>query len=104
MSFIGPRPNLVDHRKVYSEEERMIFSVRPGITGYNQVVYRNAAGAEKKMENDIYYVAHFSFALDVKIFFLTVANVLRRKNIYRANSEEIAVEQKQTAAAGNQMR
>ena len=102
MSFVGPRPNLADPDAKYSEEERMIFTVRPGITGYNQVVYRNAAGAGQKMKNDVYYVAHFSFGLDVKIFFLTIANVLRSKNIYRAADE--AAEQKQITATGNQLR
>lgn len=83
MSFIGPRPDSAFYLSEYTKEERVILIVRPGITGYNQVVRRNSVGTKEKIQNDIYYVENMSFVFDVKIMFLTVKNVLFSKNIYR---------------------
>lgn len=83
MSFVGPRPDSVSYLNQYTEEERVILTVRPGVTGYNQVINRNSVGTKEKLKNDIYYVEHFSFALDVKILFMTIASVLSSKNVYR---------------------
>ena len=58
--------------------------VRPGITGWAQVNGRNAITHTKKFEYDVWYVDHLSFALDVKILWMTVVNVLRRKDISTA--------------------
>ena len=58
--------------------------VRPGITGWAQVNGRNAITHTKKFEYDVWYVDHLSFALDVKILWMTVLNVLRRKDISTA--------------------
>ena len=52
------------------------------ITGYNQAYFRNSVTSAEKMKNDVYYVDNLSFALDVKVFFVTVFSVLKRKNIY----------------------
>lgn len=100
MSFIGPRPNLVDALSVYTEEERIILTVRPGITGYNQVMNRNSVGVKGKNENDIYYVVHCSFCLDVKIFFQTIFSVLKSKNVYRTIAVTPETEQKRTVGVG----
>ncbi len=83
MSFIGPRPDSAFYLSEYTKEERVILIVRPGITGYNQVVRRNSVGTKEKIQNDIYYVENMSFVFDVKIMFLTIKNVLFSKNIYR---------------------
>lgn len=85
MSLIGPRAHLTTSYKGYeflTEDKKRRISVRPGITGYNQAYYRNSVDAEQKIINDIYYVEHLSFLLDVKIFFKTIDSVLRRENIY----------------------
>lgn len=87
MSFIGPRPDSAMWVDNYTEEEKVIHHVRPGITGYNQVVSRNSVGTKEKIANDIIYVNKMSFWFDVKIFFLTIKNVLFSKNVYR-NEEE----------------
>ena len=84
MSFIGPRPDTPEDLETYSQEDMQILSVRPGVTGWNQVANRNAGGAREKLDNDIFYVKHLTFAFDMKIILRTIKNVLCRKNIYRA--------------------
>ena len=85
MALIGPRPDRASYFSQYSEEERKILKVRPGVTGYNQAINRNAVGTKEKLKNDIYYVEHMSFLFDVKIICMTVKTVLFRKNIYRVD-------------------
>lgn len=81
MSMIGIRPDPLDWLEKYNEHERVILTVKPGITGYNQAYYRNSAEGELKLKNDVYYAEHISFWLDVKIFFKTIKTVLFRENI-----------------------
>ncbi|MDD4714968.1 MAG: sugar transferase [Oscillospiraceae bacterium] len=86
MSWVGPRPSPLGNIERYDAEYRRKFSVRPGITGYNQVYYRNAISVDEKQKNDLYYVEHFSFWLDFKIIMQTIASVFRRKNLYTNNA------------------
>ena len=81
MSLIGPRPDPLDWFDRYKDDEKVFLNVKPGITGYNQAYYRNSAGAQEKIDNDVYYAKHISFALDVKIFFKTVKTVVCRDNV-----------------------
>ncbi len=81
MSLIGIRPDPLDWLEKYNEHERVILTVKPGITGYNQAYYRNSADGETKLKNDVFYAEHISFWLDVKIFFITIKTVLFRENI-----------------------
>lgn len=81
MSLIGIRPDPLDWLEKYNEKEKVILTVKPGITGYNQAYYRNSADGELKLKNDVYYAEHISFWLDVKIFFKTIKTVLFRDNI-----------------------
>ena len=81
MSLIGIRPDPLDWLEKYKEHERVILSVKPGITGYNQAYFRNSADGETKLKNDVYYAEHISFGLDVKIFFKTIKTVLFRENV-----------------------
>ncbi|MDV7750682.1 sugar transferase [Enterococcus faecium] len=85
MTFIGPRPDTPVGSAAYTEEEKIILTVRPGVTGYNQAVNRNAVLTKEKLKNDIYYVKHLSLLFDIKIVFMTIATVLGHKNINRAN-------------------
>ena len=87
MSFIGPRPDTPMYLDKYTEEERIVLTVRPGITGYNQAVNRNSVLTKEKLKNDIYYVKHLSIGFDIKILFMTVATVLGHKNINRADTD-----------------
>lgn len=81
MALIGPRPLLVKYLPLYSKEQMRRHEVRPGITGWAQVNGRNAITHTKKFEYDVWYVDHLSFALDLKIVFMTIHNVLRHKDI-----------------------
>ena len=81
MSLIGIRPDPLDWLEKYNEHERVILTVKPGITGYNQAYFRNSADGELKLKNDVYYAEHISFCLGVKIFFKTIKTVLLRENI-----------------------
>lgn len=85
MSLIGPRPHLTKNYKGYDlldEPHKKRLEVRPGVTGYSQAYYRNSITAEKKLENDVYYVEHLTLWLDIKILFKTAFSVLKRENIY----------------------
>lgn len=84
MALIGPRPLLVKYLPLYTKEQMRRHEVRPGITGWAQVNGRNAITHTKKFEYDVWYVDHLSLALDVKILWMTVLNVLRRKDISTA--------------------
>ncbi|GAB5381540.1 MAG: sugar transferase [Aliiglaciecola sp.] len=81
MSLVGPRPLLPEYLPLYSPTQARRHEVRPGITGWAQVNGRNALSWEKKFELDVWYVENQSFWLDIKILFLTVLKVIRRKDI-----------------------
>lgn len=84
MALIGPRPDSANYLDKYTEEERQILTVRPGITGWNQAINRNSVLTKEKLQNDIYYVKHLDFLFDCKIIWLTIKSVLSHKDIYRA--------------------
>lgn len=81
MTLIGPRPLLPKYLPLYSKEQFRRHEVRPGITGWAQVNGRNNISWQKKFELDVWYVDHLSFALDMKIFFLTIKKVFMREDI-----------------------
>lgn len=81
MSLIGPRPLRTYYLPLYNAEQKKRHNVRPGITGWAQVNGRNAISWTKKFELDVYYVNNISFALDLKIFFLTIKKVIVREGI-----------------------
>ena len=91
MSFIGPRPLLIEYLPLYSPPQRLRHSVRPGITGLAQVNGRNAISWEKKFEFDTYYAQNLSFALDLKIALLTIKKVLAKEGV---NKEGMATTEK----------
>lgn len=81
MSIVGPRPLLVKYLPLYNDEQHRRHDVRPGLTGWAQVHGRNLASWEEKFAYDVDYVDHVSFALDVKIIFMTVRCVFAREGI-----------------------
>ena len=81
MAIIGPRPLRTYYLPLYSEVQKTRHHVRPGITGWAQVNGRNAISWTKKFELDVYYVNNISFALDFKIFFMTIKKVFIREGI-----------------------
>ncbi|AII15213.1 N,N'-diacetylbacilliosaminyl-1-phosphate transferase [Campylobacter iguaniorum] len=81
MSFIGPRPLLIEYLGLYNDEQKLRHSVRPGITGLAQVNGRNAISWAKKFEFDSYYAKNLSFMLDLKIALLTIKKVIKKDGI-----------------------
>lgn len=79
MSIIGPRPPLTYHPweyDKYTDEQKRMFDVRPGMTGWAQINGRKDVEWHKRIELNVWYVDHISFLLDLKIFFLTIFKVL----------------------------
>ena len=81
MSFIGPRPLLVEYLEIYTPEQKLRHTVRPGITGLAQVNGRNAISWAKKFEFDSFYAQNLSFWLDVKIALLTIKKVIKKDGV-----------------------
>jgi lipopolysaccharide/colanic/teichoic acid biosynthesis glycosyltransferase len=81
MSVVGPRPLLMEYLERYSPEQARRHDVLPGITGWAQVNGRNAITWEDKFRLDVWYVDHWSLALDIRILALTAWKVLRREGI-----------------------
>ncbi len=92
MALIGPRPPLTYHPWTidkYTDEQRRMFEVRPGITGWAQVHGRKDVEWNKRIEMNIWYVDHVSFLVDLKIFFVTIFKVI--SNADNENNGETAV-------------
>ena len=83
ISLVGPRPLLVRYLARYSPEEMRRHDVLPGITGWAQVNGRNAVTWDERFRDDLWYVDHWSLALDAKILAMTALKVLRRDGISR---------------------
>ena len=81
MSFVGPRPLLVEYLPLYNERQAKRHNVRPGITGWAQVNGRNAISWDEKFKLDVWYVENQSFWLDMKILFMTVKKVFISEGI-----------------------
>ena len=81
MSFVGPRPLLMEYLNYYNEEQRKRHNVRPGITGLAQVNGRNAISWQEKFDYDIKYVTDLSFSLDFIVLLKTVKKVLNSSDI-----------------------
>ena len=81
MSFIGPRPLLTEYLNLYSPEQMRRHEVLPGISGWAQVNGRNTLTWNEKFSYDVYYVDHYGFGMDMKIFFKTIENVIRQDGI-----------------------
>ena len=95
MSIIGPRPALTYHPwkyEEYTDEQKHMFDIRPGVTGWAQVNGRKEVEWSKRIELNVWYVRNVSFLLDVKIFFMTIFKVFT--NADNENTTE-------TASAGN---
>jgi lipopolysaccharide/colanic/teichoic acid biosynthesis glycosyltransferase len=87
MSFIGPRPLLMEFLKWYSPEQMRRHDVKPGVTGWAQVQGRHAILFSKRLELDVWYVDNRSLALDLKILGLTVLKVLTMRGTQPAQSD-----------------
>ena len=86
MALIGPRPLLPQYLPLYSPEQARRHEVRPGISGWAQCHGRNAISWTEKFKLDVWYVDHVSLITDLKVIFITIKNVLMRKDINSATS------------------
>lgn len=86
MSLIGPRPLLPQYLPLYSPEQARRHEVRPGISGWAQCHGRNAISWKEKFELDVWYVDHCTLWTDIQVIFITVKNVLMRKDINSATA------------------
>ena len=89
MSFVGPRPLLIEYLNFYSEKERKRHDVKPGLTGLAQINGRNKISWKKKFEYDILYVNNISLILDLKIFLLTIIKVIKKEGINSKNNKNV---------------
>lgn len=89
MALIGPRPLLTWFLPLYDETQMRRHEVRPGITGWAQVNGRNTVTYGEKFKYDVWYVDHLTMWLDIKILWMTVMNVLKRKDIGNGLQDEV---------------
>ena len=87
MSLICPRPLLIRYLPRYNEFQKQRHNIKPGITGWAQVNGRNAISWEQKFEYDVWYVNNLTFALDLKILFLTFYKVFKKDGIYSVDND-----------------
>jgi lipopolysaccharide/colanic/teichoic acid biosynthesis glycosyltransferase len=85
MSFVGPRPLLEEYNKIYNDNQRKRFDVKPGITGWAQINGRNSISWEEKFILDIWYVENKSILLDLKIMLKTIIKIIKNNDV---NSNE----------------
>jgi lipopolysaccharide/colanic/teichoic acid biosynthesis glycosyltransferase len=90
MSLVGPRPLLKEYLQLYNAEQKKRHDICGGITGLAQVNGRNAISWTEKFHFDNLYVEHLSFALDMKILFLTLQKIFRTETVNA--SENVTME------------
>lgn len=81
MSIIGPRPEVPSIVKTYTEEQKNVFKVKPGLTGLAQINGRDDLSIEVKLSYDLNYINNLSFVLDFKIFILTFPALLSKRGV-----------------------
>jgi len=86
MSFVGPRPWLMEYLPLYNEFQFRRHEVKPGITGWAQVNGRNTLDWSRRFEYDVWYVDHMGFWLDLKIILMTVIKVFKAEGISSSTS------------------
>jgi sugar transferase EpsL len=87
MSFIGPRPLLMEFLRWYTPEQMRRHDVKPGVTGWAQVQGRHAILFSKRLDLDVWYVDNRSFLLDLKILGLTILKVLTMRGTQPAQTD-----------------
>jgi sugar transferase EpsL len=84
MSLVGPRPLMMRYVDRYSPEQFRRHNVLPGVTGWAQINGRNDISWERKFELDVWYVDHVSWALDLKILWLTLIKTIQGAGVSAA--------------------
>ncbi len=94
MSFIGPRPWMLEYSKYFTNEDKKRLEVLPGLSGWAQVQGRNGISIKQKIQADIWYVNNISLKTDILILFKTIKIVLKKTN-HSLSEEEIKNEIKE---------
>ena len=81
LSLVGPRPLLKEYLPIYTRRQRHRHDVKPGITGWAQINGRNKIMLSERRELDVWYVENWSIALDIKIIFISISQVIRGKDV-----------------------
>lgn len=89
MSFVGPRPLLMEYLPLYSPEQMRRHDAMPGLTGWAQVNGRNALDWPSRFRLDVWYVDHWSFWLDLRIILMTVGKVIAREGVNQAGQSTV---------------
>ena len=100
MSLVGPRPLLMEYLPLYNDFQYRRHEVRPGVTGWAQVMGRNALSWDEKFDMDVWYIDHQSFWLDLKIVGVTVLKTIKREGISQPG--QATMEKFTGNSAGNQ--
>lgn len=87
MSFVGPRPLLSEYDKIYNENQRKRFTVKPGITGWAQINGRNKISWKEKFNLDIWYIQNANFSLDLKILLKTITKVFINNDVNSSRND-----------------
>jgi len=85
MSFVGPRPLLVEYLPLYNSYQNIRHKAKPGITGLAQVNGRNSITWDEKFDLDVWYVENQSLLLDLKILWMTIKKVIMREGVSAEN-------------------
>jgi len=85
MSFVGPRPLLVEYLPLYNERQKLRHTVRPGLTGWAQINGRNAIAWDEKFELDVKYIEKITVKNDAEIFFKTILKAFKREGVSSNN-------------------
>lgn len=89
MSFVGPRPLLMEYLPLYSPEQMRRHDAMPGLTGWAQVNGRNAIDWPSRFRMDVWYVDNWSFWLDIRIIFMTVSKVVLREGVNQVGQSTV---------------
>ncbi len=81
MSFIGPRPLLMQYLSLYSPDQNKRHNVKPGFTGWAQINGRNTISWEEKFNLDLWYVKNQNLLIDLRILIITIFKVCKRSDI-----------------------
>ena len=92
ISFVGPRPLLMEYNSLYNEEQKKRLNVKPGITGWSQINGGSLITWKKKFELDVWYIQNRSLYLNFKIILLTAVYFV--KKLFDKNDDEIYLHEK----------
>lgn len=81
MSFVGPRPLLYEYKSLYNKDQKLRFTVKPGITGWSQINGRNNLSWDEKFNLDLWYVKNANMIIDFKIILKTIVKIFYNNDV-----------------------